>query len=77
MVSRSGRADDGEQVPGRKAVRALPSPPPPPGVDLRCLAGVRALASIGVVLFHCWAYWQIFLSYEVKHALGEHSPLIK
>lgn len=78
MAAGSSRAAGTPHRPSRKPVQAAALPPPPPGgVDLRCIAGIRALASIGVVLFHCWAYWQIFLSHEVKHALGERNPVIK
>ena len=46
-------------------------------VDLQMLDGVRALASIGVVLLHCFMFWQFFLDHETKYRLTASNPVIR
>ena len=73
MVQVSKR--DGTQLSTAGRMR---SPPPlPPGVDLQCLPGVRAVASLGVVIFHSYIYWQFFQDHETKYELTRGNPLFR
>lgn len=45
--------------------------------DLRSLVGVRALASIGVVVLHSYMLWQFFLDHHTKYELTRSNALIK
>lgn len=70
------RGSDGGPPESAAAVPSAAAPPPS-AVDLRPLTGIRAAASIGVVLLHCFFYWQLFVSHEVKYQMTRTNPVLK
>ncbi|KAL4457911.1 hypothetical protein ABPG75_012776 [Micractinium tetrahymenae] len=72
----AGRSSDAAAAGGGKPVAAGCGPA---GAlpDLHCLAGVRALANIGVVVLHSYMLWQFFLDHDTKYELTRGNAVVK
>lgn len=71
-------------APAGKAAGAPPSPaaPPPPSphkphLDFKCLDGVRALASMWIVLLHSYTIWCFLVTPDVRARLIKTNPLVR
>lgn len=46
-------------------------------LDLACLDGCRALASIWVVLLHCYGIWCFFVPYQARAVMLQRNALVR